>query len=154
MDALRIEPFDPQDADEALALVSMWRASFEHGVGVQDPHPIEAQIEFLLTTVVPAHTVQVAWQGGAIVGFVAYNDESVSQLFARVQNIGQGIGTRLLNLAKAHSSGRLWLYTFARNTRARAFYEHHGFVDIAHGFEPSWQLDDVKFEWVRDAAKD
>ncbi len=36
--ALRIEPFDPADA---LNLVHMWRASFEFGVGIKDPHPIE-----------------------------------------------------------------------------------------------------------------
>lgn len=30
----------------------------------------------------------------------------------------------------------------------RAFYEKHGFEIIARGFEPTWQLDDVQYEWV------
>ena len=46
------------------------------------------------------------------------------------------------------SSGSLWLYTFARNYGARAFYERNGFVAIAFGFEPKWQLRDVKYQWV------
>jgi RimJ/RimL family protein N-acetyltransferase len=48
----------------------------------------------------------------------------------------------------AQSAGSLWLYTFARNRVARAFYEQNGFVDVAHGFEPLWQLDDVRYEWT------
>ncbi|MGE5337001.1 MAG: N-acetyltransferase family protein [Gemmatimonadota bacterium] len=146
MDSVRIEDFQPH---EARALVEMWRASFEHGVGIRDPHPIEQQIEFLFGNVVPAFRVRVARRGGDIVGFLASNPESISQLFVRVADIGQGIGSRLLDIAKDESSGRLWLYTFARNTHARRFYERHGFRAIEFGFEPTWQLDDVKYLWVK-----
>jgi GNAT superfamily N-acetyltransferase len=146
MQPLHIEEFRQADTDE---LVRMWRASFEHGVGVIDPHPLEDQAEYLRTTVMPAHRVRVARSGGSIVGFLASNPQSVAQLFVRVENIGQGIGTRLLRLAQSDSSGSLWLFTFARNWRARRFYEHHGFVAIANGFEPTWGLDDVKYAWVR-----
>lgn len=146
---MRITVFDPRDAK---ALVEMWRESFEHGVGVKDPHAIEEQVQYLLDTVMPNHAVQVAMHGDHIVGFIACNAESVAQLFVRVACIGQGIGSALLRQAMAQSSGRLWLYTFARNHRACAFYEHHGFVAVARGFEPSWQLDDVKYEWARGAA--
>lgn len=51
--------------------------------------------------------------------------------------------------AKSGSHGHLCLYTFARNARARAFYEKHGFRAVAHGFEPTWHLDDVRYEWTR-----
>jgi RimJ/RimL family protein N-acetyltransferase len=47
----------------------------------------------------------------------------------------------------AASAGSLWLYTFARNERARRFYERNGFVAVAFGYEPFWQLDDVRYEW-------
>jgi GNAT superfamily N-acetyltransferase len=70
----------------------------------------------------------------------------------RVDHIGQGIGARLLQLAKDHSSGGLWLYTFARNAGARRFYARQGFVEVAYGFEPTWQLDDVRLEWVAKAS--
>ncbi len=147
MHTLRITELQPH---EDRALVAMWRASFEHGVGVKDPHPLEAQIEYFHRSVRPVCTVRVARQGEEIVGFMASNTESVSQLHVRVENIGQGIGSRLLSLAQAESCGSLWLFTFARNARARRFYERRGFVAIAYGFEPMWQLEDVKYRWVRD----
>ncbi len=43
-------------------------------------------------------------------------------------------------------------YAFARNAIARAFYEKHGFEIVARGFEPTWQLDDIKYEWAAQHA--
>jgi len=146
MIAPHVEDFRAQDTD---ALVRMWRESFEHGVGIIDPNPFEAQVEYLRSEVLPVNRVRVAKEGAQIVGFLASNSESVAQLHVRVQRIGQGIGTRLLRLAQAESSGSLWLYTFARNARACRFYERRGFVAVAYGFEPTWKLDDVKYHWVR-----
>ena len=82
-----------------------------------------------------------------MVGFVAANQESLAQLYVRVGFHGQGIGRRLLDWAKGQSGGSLWLHTFARNRRACGFYQRHGFVAVAHGFEPMWELADVRFEW-------
>jgi GNAT superfamily N-acetyltransferase len=146
MHSLRIEDFRPQDTD---ALVRMWRASFEHGVGVIDPHPLEEQIEYLRSMILPFNRARVAKEGESIVGVLASNPESVALLYVRVQHIGRGIGTRLLDLAKSESSGSLWLFSLARNSRACRFYERRGFIAVAHGFEPNWKLDDVKYQWVK-----
>ena len=127
----------------------MWRASFEHGVGIIDPHSLEEQVEYLRTKVMPVHRVRVAKEAESIVGFLASNPESIAQLYVRVQNIGQRIGTQLLRLAQSESSGSLWLYTFVQNVRACRFYEHHGFVAVAHGFEAMGRLNDVKYQWLR-----
>jgi len=145
MDNLHLRDFEPADVH---SLVPMWRQSFEHGVGIVDPHSIDEQAAYFHTQVLPAHAVRVAVAGDRLVGFCASNAESVAQLYVRVEAIGQGIGTRLLDAAKRASSGSLWLYTFARNTQARRFYEHHGFVAVAQGFEPHWQLEDVKYRWA------
>lgn len=148
---IRIVDFHPRQADD---LVAMWRASFEHGVGIRDPHSLAEQRRYLLERVLPNHAVHLALQGTQIVGFLASSRESIAQLYVRVACIGMGIGTRLLTLAKDESAGRLWLYTFARNTPARGFYERRGFVAVAHGFEPTWQLEDVKYEWVKETTDD
>ncbi len=132
----------------AEELVHMWRESFEAGVGIVDPHPIEEQRWFLMKQIVPNNTVRVALLDGAIAGFVAANRESISQLYVRRGFQRRGLGARLLEGAKARSNGRLSLYTFARNAGARAFYERHGFRIVARGFEPEWQLEDLKYEWT------
>ena len=140
--------FDPGRLDE---LVQMWRASFEAGVGIVDPHPLSEQRQYFLTEVLPRNDVRLALHGDTLVGFVAASAESVAQLHVRVGFQRRGIGARLLGWAKERSGGSLWLDTFARNLGARAFYERNGFVAIAHGFEPMWQLEDVKYRWVREA---
>jgi len=146
MNRFRVEDFDPAEADP---LVKMWRESFEFGVGITDTHPIEDQIRFLVEKLVPHNTLHVVKERERIVGFSASTPESISALYVRVEHIGQGIGTYLLDLAKVESTGSLWLYTFARNARARRFYERHGFVEGEHGFENMWGLEDVKYRWWR-----
>jgi GNAT superfamily N-acetyltransferase len=129
------------------ALVRMWRESFEFGVGITDPHPLAAQIAYFKTEVLPRNTLRLAFTAGQLVGFVAASSESVAQLHVRVGFHRLGIGSQLLNWAKSESIGRLWLYSFARNTVAHAFYAHHGFRIVARGFEPTWQLEDIKYQW-------
>ena len=126
----------------------MWRESFEFGVGVVDPHPIEDQRNHFTADVVPNNTIRMALLDGKLVGFIAATNESITHLYVRKGHHRCGIGTRLLAWAKAQSNGTLWLFAFARNTIACAFYEKHGFKIIARGFEPTWQLDDLKYEWV------
>ncbi len=137
-------PFRPEHAGE---LVIMWRASFEQGVGITDPHSLADQQDYLMNQVVPHTTVRVALLDGKIVGFAAASHEHLDQLYVHTEYQGQGIGTRLLNWAKAQSNGTLWLYTFSRNHRACTFYERSGFTVAARGFEPTWQLEDIKYVW-------
>ena len=146
MSPILVRNFEPEDVRE---LIPMWRESFEHGVGIKDPHPLEAQANYFYNEVLPNNTVRVALDQNRLVAFLASNPESVSQLHVRVEYFRQGIGTRLLNIAKDESAGSLWLFTFARNSNARRFYEHHGFIAVQHGYEPTWKLDDVKYQWHR-----
>jgi ribosomal protein S18 acetylase RimI-like enzyme len=143
---VRLAPFV---GDHAIELVPLWRESFEHGVGIVDTHSIAEQTRYLLDEVAPHNEIRVAFLGSRMAGFVAATPESIAQLYVRRDLHGRGIGTRLLEWAKAQSGGSLWLHTFARNTAARAFYERHGFTIVARGFEPSWQLDDLRYEWNR-----
>jgi GNAT superfamily N-acetyltransferase len=146
MDSIRIEPYQLQ---YGRRLVELWRASFEHGVGITDPHPIEEQLSFFEEKVLPENTVRLALCGSTPIAFLASTPESVAHLYVAVPFIGKGIGSRLLSLAKSESSGGLWLYTFARNARACAFYERHGFNDSGHGYENMWSLEDIKYVWSR-----
>ncbi len=141
---IEMSEFRIEQADE---LVSMWRASFEHGVGIVDPNPIAEQRDYFLSTVVPNNTVAVAMLDDRIVGFVAASCESIAQLYVHVGYHRKGIGSLLLDWAKRHSRGTLWLHTFECNMVARRFYEGHGFEVVERGFEEMWQLPDVKYSW-------
>ena len=136
--------FQPHWLDE---LIPMWRASFEAGVGIADPHPLSEQRQYFLDVALPQNSVRLAMADDLLVGFVAASSQSVAQLYVRVGYHRLGIGTQLLAWAKRQSCGSLWLYTFARNQGARAFYARNGFVEVARGFEPSWRLEDVKLQW-------
>ena len=147
---MRVAPYEPTDA---VDLVSMWRASFEHGVGIRDPNSIESQLAYFLDEVVPLNKVQVAKDQGQIVAFLASTPESVSQLYVRVQNIGRGLGTLLIEAAKTDSHGSLWLYTFAQNSRARRFYERHGFIEVERESENMYKLEAIKYSWLRSTSE-
>jgi putative acetyltransferase len=141
--------FSPEHADQ---LVAMWRASFDAAVGVSDPHTVEEQRAYLLATVVPNNRVRVAVAEDRVVGFVAASARRIDQLYVHSDYQGRGIGSQLLQWAKDGSSGRLSLHTFERNLAARRFYERRGFEAVGRGFEPSWQLADIEYEW-RDADR-
>ena len=130
----------------------MWRESFEFGVGIKNHHPLQDQLHYFLNEVRPKTRVQVAKQAKRIVGFLAAHESYVAQLYVRVENLGQGIGSALLKLSKEQSAGALYLHTFRRNARACQFYERHGFKAVEYGFEPMWQLEDVKYFWQREQS--
>jgi ribosomal protein S18 acetylase RimI-like enzyme len=141
--------FHPRWLDE---LVPMWRASFEAGVGIVDPHPLSGQRQYFVDKVLPGNAVRLALLSGSLAGFIAASRESIAQLYVRVGFQRQGIGNQLLAWAKDGSGGSLSLYTFARNRAAQSFYERSGFTVAARGFEPKWQLEDIKYQWRRDAC--
>ena len=136
--------YQPQWQD---SLIRMWRESFEFGVGIIDPHPISAQVGYFQAEIIPKNTVRCAFFEDQLVGFVAASPDSVAQLHVRLSFHRLGIGSYMLDWAKIQSSGSLWLYTFARNSVAQAFYERHGFRVVERGHEPTWKLDDIKYAW-------
>jgi ribosomal protein S18 acetylase RimI-like enzyme len=138
----------PYSEDWLAELIPMWRASFEAAVGVVDPHPVEEQRSYFLEQVLPHNQVVLALVKRQLAGFIAFSSESVDQLYVRAGYQGSGIGSRLLALAKNNAAGSLSLYTFARNSGARAFYEKQGFVIESRGHEPHWGLDDIRYRWT------
>ncbi len=143
---VQITPYRPEFRDR---LVDLWRASFTHGVGRPGPNSVEDHRRYFDEHTLAESAVHLALRDGALVGFVAFTPDSVMQLYIAVEHLGQGIGTQLLEFAKAQSNGKLWLYTFVTNTAAQRFYERHGFDVVERGFEPVMQLGDLRYEWKR-----
>jgi GNAT superfamily N-acetyltransferase len=84
----------------------------------------------------PRHDVWVAAEAQRIVGFLALGRAEtadagwVEQLYVHPAYAGQGLGTRLLDLAKRELGGAVQLWTFQSNTGARRFYARHGFDEV------------------------
>jgi ribosomal protein S18 acetylase RimI-like enzyme len=84
-----------------------------------------------------------------VVGFMALDGGQVDHLYVRTGWQRQGIGSRLLALARDRQPGGLELYTFQANAPARAFYERHGFVvvDLNDGERNEEHEPDVRYRW-------
>jgi hypothetical protein len=95
---MTLADFDAGRLDE---LVPMWRASFEAGVGIIDPHPLSEQRQYFLSEVLPRNEVRLALLDDTLVGFVAASAEAVAQLYVRVGFQRRGICARLLGWARS-----------------------------------------------------
>ncbi len=74
----------------------------------------------------------VARSAGQIVGYMQLVGAELEQLYVLPAWQGRGIGTALLNAAKARSPNGLSLWTFQQNAKARSFYERHGFQPVGY----------------------
>jgi GNAT superfamily N-acetyltransferase len=88
---------------------------------------------------------------GRVVAMMSLKPGWVEQLYVAPEHLGEGIGRRLLDLAKERSMGELQLWTFQVNDRARRFYERNGFVaaELTDGSGNEEREPDVRFVWPR-----
>ena len=88
---------------------------------------------------------------GQIVGYMRVVRDELDHLYVRPDWQRRSVGLALLDKAKSLSPARLALWTFQRNTHARAFYEAQGFriAGCTEG-DNEEQEPDVRYVW--DAA--
>ena len=134
----------------ALDTVKMWRASMEKALGVKDHHSCEEQLGYL-ANLIEQYSVFLAidYRADKVVGLMVVGGSELDHLYVHVDYQGRGIGTKLLDIAKELSPGRLQLFTFEVNGGAQAFYEKHGFKIIQRGIEKKSGIADIRYEWVK-----
>ena len=136
--------------EEAAEIVGVWLRSRMASVP-EIPPPVHSADEvhsWFQDVVLPSLEVWVADEGGAVIGLLVIEDEWVDQLYVAPGHTGEGIGSRLIVVAKQQRPSGLKLWSFEANVRARRFYEGHGFV--ATGSTPGDNEEgapDVRFEW-------
>ncbi|MGB0099650.1 MAG: GNAT family N-acetyltransferase [Nocardioides sp.] len=93
--------------------------------------------------------VWVAETGGRIVGYVRLTPTWLDDLFVVPEQAGRGVGSALLDLAKAQRPGGFCLWVFETNTPARAFYAGRGLVELEHtdGAGNEERAPDVRMAW-------
>lgn len=138
-------------ASDAEAIAAIHVAARADALPYLAPLHTDEQVRDWVASVVLARCrVWVARADDRVLGFVALDGDEVEQLYVLPGSQGRGIGSRLLDLAKRESSGRLRLHTFQRNLRARAFYEARGFraVSFDDGSGNEEREPDMQYEWA------
>ena len=88
-------------------------------------------------------------EAGEILGYLAREGDWLMHLYVSPGSQGQGIGTALLEAAKARSPGGLRLWVFQPNAGAIRFYERHGFraVRETDGRDNEEKVPDLLMGW-------
>jgi putative acetyltransferase len=146
---LTIRAFVERDFDE---LVARWHetnlVSYRYNE-VQQSHTLADARNYFRTKVLPACAVLVATRADEMVGVLVMEAPWIRHVAVFPEHQRQGIGTALLDHARALSPRELRLFTFQRNFAARAFYDRHGFTVVALGVSPAPELEpDVEYRWV------
>jgi GNAT superfamily N-acetyltransferase len=97
--------------------------------------------------VLPGREVWVADDGNAIVGLLVVHHHWIDQLYVEPSRTNQGIGSKLMAVAKRQRPTALRLWTFEANTGARRFYEHHGFVPTGSTSDNEEGAPAVRYQW-------
>ncbi|MBX3481661.1 MAG: GNAT family N-acetyltransferase [Caulobacter sp.] len=144
----------PARPDDAAAIARLHRLSmFTAMPWLADIHTPQEDLAFFRDVVLPAQTVRVVDGEGGLWAYAAWHEGWLNQLYVHPDHLGEGHGSRLLELAKAEA-GSLQLWAFQRNARARAFYEAKGFrlVRLTDGSGNEEREPDVLYSWSRPDA--
>jgi GNAT superfamily N-acetyltransferase len=145
---VEIEPATPADADAIAATFGAARRTAMPWL--PSLHSEAEDRMYFADKVIPDCEVLVVRRERAPIAFLALKDEMVEHLYVRPEAQRAGIGSALLEAAKSRRPGGLRLWTFQRNQGARAFYAHHGFVEVelTDGAANEEREPDVLLSWV------
>ncbi len=104
--------------------------------------------------VLPHQLVLVAERAGRAIGFATLHDDWLEQLYLEPEAIGTGAGRALLQAVQELRPEGLSLWVFARNDRARRFYERAGFrlAEQGDGTGNEEREPDCRYVWRATAA--
>jgi GNAT superfamily N-acetyltransferase len=139
----------PADAD-AIAAV-LWSSRRSAMPWLTERYTKADMRDWIGHIVLVTSMVWVAVEAGEIVGYSALDGNILDQLYVGPSHQRQGIGTQLLEVARAAAGSPMCVYVFAKNQNARRFYERHGFtmIDESDGSRNQEGEPDVRYEWRR-----
>jgi len=142
-----IRPTSPTDAP-AVADV-WWRSRLAAVPAIPAPVHDEPDVRrWVAEVLVPKGGTWVAVEEDAVVAMVSLSDGWIDQLYVDPSRQGRGIGTCLVDFAKARAPDGLDLWTFQTNAGARRFYERHGFTAVAWTEGDNEEgAPDVRYRW-------
>ena len=149
----------PAEPTEAGLLAELHLAARAAAVPAMPPpvHPLEETREWMASRLAGSHELWVAEEDGAVVGYLAVSatgpQEWLDDLYVAPGRTGRGIGSALLDLAKALRSDGFSLWVFVSNEGARRFYRRHGLVEVevTDGAGNEERAPDVRMTWAGDS---
>lgn len=135
--------------DDAAAVASVFLDSFHATYDFPLAHTDDEVRGWVRDRLIPNDEVWMADDDGRAVGMLALAPGWIEQLYVDPLRLGEGVGSRLIGVAKARQPDGLQLWTFQVNERARRFYERHGFVAVetTDGASNQERQPDVRYEW-------
>jgi GNAT superfamily N-acetyltransferase len=137
----------PSDAKAASEIIHAWDAEMDWMVPLDT---VASMTEFWADRIEKSQG-WVAEADGVVVGFCVRTDDNIDALYVVRAARGQGVGKRLLDLAK---EDRDWItvWAYEANAEARRFYRREGLVEISREmetYEDGSSLMDVEHRWTR-----
>jgi GNAT superfamily N-acetyltransferase len=144
----------PARADEKDVLAQIFLRS-RSGMTYVPPVPDDHLPQIANDIVDGNEEVWLAVEDGRPLGFLAIRRsrsddwEVLERLYVEPDEQNRGVGTALLDQAKALRPDGLSLWVFQKNEGARRFYERHGFrlVKLTDGAENMEQEPDALYAW-------
>jgi GNAT superfamily N-acetyltransferase len=135
--------------DDAAGIADLFLDSFHATYAFPLAHPDDEVRGWIRDRLIPNDEVWVADDDGRVVAMLALAPGWVEQLYVAPDRLGEGLGSRLIELAKSRQPDGLQLWTFQVNERARRFYERHGFVavEMTDGTGNEERQPDVRYTW-------
>jgi ribosomal protein S18 acetylase RimI-like enzyme len=89
------------------------------------------------------------WDAGGVRGYMLLAEDELLHIYLAPGWTGRGVGTQLLELAKARLAEGFRLWTFQQNEGARRWYERHGLqaIELGDGSGNEEGVPDVRYEW-------
>jgi chorismate mutase/GNAT superfamily N-acetyltransferase len=142
----------PATEDDAPAVTAVHLAS-RHAAAMPPGIHSDAEVSAWLAARLAEDEVWLAEVDGAPVGYARFTATWLDDLYVVPSHAGRGVGSALLDLAKARRPGGFCLWVFEMNAPARAFYSRHGLVELEHtdGSANEEQAPDVRMAWPGDA---
>ncbi len=145
---LVLRPARPHDADDVVSVHLRARRAAPMPPGV---HP-DDDVRRWLSDRLRADEVWVAEAEGRVVGYVRLTEVWLDDLYVDPDHARQGVGSALLDLARSLRPRGFCLWVFETNLPARAFYGHHGLVELERtdGSANEERSPDLRLAWPGD----
>jgi GNAT superfamily N-acetyltransferase len=143
-----LRPLELADMDAAARV---HRIAFDQAMPwLKGLHTPDEDRRFYRARLFTSCTLWGAFDDAKMTGTIAFRDDWIEQLYVLPEAQGRGVGSALLEIAM-RASGRLQLWTFQRNRRARKFYEARGFalVEETDGAGNEEREPDARYLWTR-----